>query len=369
MAGLRAVVAGESVAAGAGARLGVLFTGQGAQRVGMARDLYDQSSVFASAVDEILAELDPLLGRPLREVMWGDDAGLVNETGWAQPALFTVEAALFEVLRAHGVTPDYLLGHSIGEVTAAYVSGVWSLKDACRVVAARARLMQALPAGGAMAAIGLPEAEAVELLPEGVSVAAVNTADSVVVSGPQDEVDRLVELVTSRGHKVTRLRVSHAFHSALVDPMLEEFAGVLEAVDFRPSRIPVVSNLTGEAATTEQLCSVDYWIRQVRNTVRFADGVRWLAVQGVTALVELGPDGVLSGLAQHSCAPGTVVTPLLRHRHNDAITLLSAMGRLYAHGVTVDWAPVFAGRGAVRVGLPTYAFQRQRFWPERPVVS
>ena len=358
MAGLRAAAVGEP-AAGA-PRLGVLFTGQGAQRVGMARDLYERSAVFASAVDEILAELDPLLGRPLCEVMWGDDADLVNQTGWAQPALFTVEAALFEVLRAHGVTPDYLLGHSIGEVTAAYVSGVWSLKDACRVVAARARLMQALPAGGAMAAIGLPEAEAVELLPEGVSVAAVNTSDSVVISGPQDE----VELVISGGHKVTRLRVSHAFHSALVDPMLEEFGRVLETVDFQPPRIPVVSNLTGEAATAEQLCSVEYWVRQVRSTVRFADGVRWLGEQGVTALVELGPDGVLSGLAQHSCAPGTVVVPVLRHRHADAPTLLSAMGRLYAHGVAVEWARLFAGCGAVRVGLPTYAFQRERFWPE-----
>ena len=361
LAGLRVAAAGESGAVRPDGRVGVLFTGQGAQRVGMARDLYERSAVFASAVDEILAELDPLLGRPLCEVMWGDDADLVNQTGWAQPALFTVEAALFEVLRACGMAPDYLLGHSIGEVTAAYVSGVWSLKDACRVVAARARLMQALPAGGAMAAVELPEAEIAELLPAGVSIAAVNTSDSVVVSGPQDEVDHLVELVASRGHKVTRLRVSHAFHSALMDPMLEEFAGVLETVDFQPPRIPVVSNLTGEV---EQLCSVEYWVRHVRSTVRFADGVRWLGEQGVTALVELGPDGVLSGLARHSCAPGTVVVPVLRHRHADAPTLLSAIGRLYAHGVAVEWAPLFAGRGAVRVGLPTYAFQRQRFWPD-----
>ncbi|WP_333482456.1 acyltransferase domain-containing protein, partial [Streptomyces sp. RPT161] len=218
-----------------------------------------------------------------------------------------MEAALFEVLRACGVSPDYLLGHSIGEVTAAYVSGVWSLRDACRVVAARARLMQTLPSGGAMAAIPLPEAEVKELLPDAVSIAAVNTADSVVVSGPQDEVDHVAGLVAARGLRVTWLRVSHAFHSGLMDPMLEEFAGVLGTVCFRSPRIPVVSNVTGRAATAEQLCSVGYWVRQVRDAVRFADGVRWLADQGVTALVELGPDGVLSGLAQHSCAPDTLV--------------------------------------------------------------
>ncbi|WP_269854615.1 type I polyketide synthase, partial [Streptomyces sp. RPT161] len=370
MAGLRAAAAGESAAgvvcgsARSGARVGVLFTGQGAQRVGMARELYDRSAVFASAVDAIAAELDPLLDRPLREVMWGVDADLLEQTGWAQPALFTVEAALFEVLRACGVSPDYLLGHSIGEVTAAYVSGVWSLRDACRVVAARARLMQTLPSGGAMAAIPLPEAEVKELLPDAVSIAAVNTADSVVVSGPQDEVDHVAGLVAARGLRVTWLRVSHAFHSGLMDPMLEEFAGVLGTVCFRSPRIPVVSNVTGRAATAEQLCSVGYWVRQVRDAVRFADGVRWLADQGVTALVELGPDGVLSGLAQHSCAPDTLVTPVLRHQHPDAETLLSAVGQLYAHGVAVDWPGVFAGRGATRVPLPTYAFQRQRFWPE-----
>ncbi|MDF3294248.1 SDR family NAD(P)-dependent oxidoreductase [Streptomyces sp. RB6PN23] len=370
MAGLRAAAVGESAAgvvcgsARAGVRVGVLFTGQGAQRVGMARELYDRSPVFALAVDAIAAELDPLLDRPLREVMWGGDADVLDRTGWAQPALFVVEAALFEVLRACGVSPDYLLGHSIGEVTAAYVAGVWSLGDACRVVAARARLMQALPSGGAMAAIPLPEAEVKDLLPDGVSIAAVNTADSVVVSGPQAGVDHVAGLVAARGLRVTWLRVSHAFHSGLMDSMLEEFAGVLGTVCFRSPRIPVVSNVTGRAATAEQLCSVGYWVRQVRDAVRFADGVRWLADQGVTALVELGPDGVLSGLAQHSCAPGTLVVPVLRHQHPDAETLLSAVGCLYAQGVAVDWAGMFAGRGATRVPLPTYAFQRQRFWPD-----
>ncbi|MFE5031821.1 type I polyketide synthase [Streptomyces sp. NPDC056683] len=349
LAGVRHV---SPVAAGTDPRVGVLFTGQGAQRVGMARGLYESSPVFAAALDEIVAELDPLLDRPLFGVMWGDDPGLVDRTGWAQPALFAVEAALFEVLRSYGVSPAFLLGHSIGEVTAAYVAGVWSLPDACRVVAARARLMQALPAGGAMATVQLPEADVVPLLPEGVAVAAVNTAGSVVVSGPRDAVE---ELLASVSVKVTRLRVSHAFHSALMDPMLAEFARVLESVEFREPRIPVVSNLTGEVGA--ELASPGYWVRQVRGTVRFADGVRWLGEQGVTVLVEAGPDGVLSGLVDNSA-------PMLRRKRDDGEAVLAALGHLYARGVAVDWAPVFAGRDAQRVKLPTYAFQHQRFWPE-----
>ncbi|WP_305783694.1 type I polyketide synthase [Symbioplanes lichenis] len=344
LAGLRNV---SPVTAQAAPRLAVLFTGQGAQRIGMARELYESSDVFAAAVDAILAELDPLLGRPLAEVMWGDDPDLINQTGWAQPALFVVEAALFEVLRSHGVTPDYLLGHSIGELTAAYVSGMWSLQDASRVVAARARLMQALPAGGAMATIQMPESE----VPGSVSVAAVNTADSVVVSGSQEAVEQLIASATG---KVTRLRVSHAFHSGLMDPMLDEFAAVLATVEFREPRIPIVSNLTGEPDDAMQ--SADYWVRQVRGTVRFADGVRWLAEQGVTTLVEAGPDGVLSGLVDNS-------VPMLRRKRDDNEALLTALGRLYAQGVAVDWSPVFVDRHARRVDLPTYAFQHQRFWP------
>ncbi|WP_455771931.1 type I polyketide synthase [Streptomyces malaysiensis] len=368
LTGLRAVVSGESApgttlgTAAEDSRLCVLFTGQGAQRVGTARGLYGESPVFAAALDGVLAELDPLLDRPLREVMWGEDAELINETGWAQPALFAVEAALFEVLRAVGVTPDFLLGHSIGEVVAAYIAGVWSLGDACRVVAARARLMQALPSGGAMASIALPEAEVVGLLPESVSVAAVNTADSVVISGPREAVDDLVEAVSGQGHRASRLRLSHAFHSSLMEPMLAEFQQVLESVSFAPPRIPVVSNLTGVLATDEELCSPEYWTRQVRSTVRFADGVRWLAEQGVTALVELGPDGVLSGLARQSCPPETVVVPLLRREQGDVPTLASALAQLCARGVEADWTTLFAARDVTRVPLPTYAFQHQRYW-------
>ena len=364
-------VAGPGVGVARPGRVGVLFPGQGAQRAGMCRELNEASPVFASALDAVLAELDPLLDRPLAGVLWGDDAGLLDQTGWAQPALFAVEAALFELLGACGIRSDFLLGHSIGELTAAYVAGVWSLRDACRVVAARARLMQALPPGGAMAAVDVPEHEITELLPPEVSVAAVNTADSVVISGPQARVDEVVGLVIAHGARVSRLRVSHAFHSDLMDPVLRDFGRVLESVQVAEPRIPVVSNMTGQVTTAEQLRSPEYWARQVREPVRFADGVRCLGEHGVTALVELGPDGVLSGLAQHSCAPSTVLVPVLRRPRpeagsepGDVGTVMSALAQLYVHGVAVDWAAVFAGTGARRVGLPTYAFQHQRFWPD-----
>ena len=228
-------------------------------------------------------------------------------------ALFAVEAALAAFLAACGIVPDFVAGHSIGELTAAYVAGVWSLRDACQVVAARARLMQALPPGGTMASVALPEAQAAALLPAGVSVAAVNTAESVVVSGPGALVDQVMAAAAARGARVSRLRVSHAFHSALMDPVLGEFREVLESVRFAEPAIPVVSGLTGRPAAAGELCSPGYWVRQVRDPVRFAGTLAWLAGHGVTALVEAGPGTVLSGLATCVTGPGPIAVPLLRH--------------------------------------------------------
>ncbi|MEU7574976.1 SDR family NAD(P)-dependent oxidoreductase [Micromonospora sp. NPDC049240] len=351
-------------------RLAVLFGGQGGQRAGMGRELRAAYPVYAEAFDAACAELDRhVTGQSVADVVLAPDgdtrAALLHETRYTQPALFAVEVALHRLLESWGVRPDLLLGHSIGEIAAAHVAGVLTLADAAALVAARGRLMQALPAGGAMVAVEADETEVLPHLTDRVGLAAVNGPTAVVLSGDADAVEAVAATLRAAGRRTSRLRVSHAFHSPRMTPMLDAFREVAAGLTYRAPQLPVVSTLTGAPVDAARLTSPEHWVAHVRDTVRFADGVRALHAEGATTFLEIGPGGVLAALAAECLADAgddLAFVPTLRAGTPEPAALLTAAARLHVRGVPVDRAALAGPGPHPPVALPTYAFRHRHYW-------
>ncbi|MEV5759212.1 type I polyketide synthase [Streptomyces tendae] len=376
--GLTALAAGENApavvrgTARTRGRTAFLFSGQGAQRAGMGSELLAECPPFAAALAEVCGTLAEHLDPSPAEVMSGTGpaAALLDSTEYTQAALFALQVAQFRLLESWGLRPDVVAGHSIGELAAAHVSGVFTLADACALVAARGRLMGALPSGGSMIAVAAAEDEVRPLLTGGVGLAAVNGPRSVVLSGEESAVLRIASHFGRQGRRTTRLRVSHAFHSPLMEPMLEPFRQAAESVTYRKPEFHLVSGVTGRPATQE-VCTPGYWVEHVRKTVRFGPAVEALEAYGVQRYVELGPDAVLTPMVQdlvrdlrdaRDARP--VAVSLARRNTAEPLALATALAHLYADGVPGDWESVFGRHGARRISLPTYPFQRRRYWSD-----
>lgn len=348
-------------------RVGWMFTGQGAQSPGMARGLYESQPVFRQVLDRCAAAFDELRDKPLLSVLWGDDTDLLSRTDYTQPALFAVEVALAETWRSYGVDPSAVLGHSVGEYAAAVVAGVFDLESGLRLIAARGRLMQERCERGSMVAVAAEEADVAPALDGyegGVAIAALNGPASVVVSGETAAVAAITTRLESRGVRCTPLDVSHAFHSPMMEPIVERFREVAESISYRRPRCTFVSNLTGDVVDDE-IATPGYWVRHVRSPVRFADGVAVLA-HHADLMLEIGPRPTLCSMGR-GCIDDQERSwlPSLRPGMDDRAVMFGSLAEIWVRGGIIDWAAVHVGERRSDAGIPRYPFQRQSYWLER----
>jgi acyl transferase domain-containing protein/acyl carrier protein len=353
-----------------------MFTGQGSQYPGMGRGLFDTQPVFRHELEKCAEIVNPLLGIPLLEILFADSSqatSRIDQTQYTQPALFALEYALAAMWRSWGVEPEAVLGHSVGEYVAACVAGVFGLEDGLRLIAERARLMGSLPSGGAMAAVFADEHQvslAIQAQGSQVAIACINGPGNIVVSGQSDAVDRLLSELKNEGVGSRSLVVSHAFHSELMGPVLDPFLQVAASVRFAEPLLPIVSNVTGKVADRGLMSAPEYWRQQICNPVRFADSICALRESGHSVFLEIGPQPVLTGMARATATEADVVwVSSLNRGREDWENLLEAVSTLYTRGVTLEWSGIPRPGAGKRVSLPTYPFQRSRFWLQESGIS
>jgi acyl transferase domain-containing protein len=356
-----------------------MFPGQGSQYVNMGRELYDEEPTFREEVDTCAKFLGPYLQRDLREVIYppvGQEETAqeqLDQTSLTQPAIFVIEYATAQLWMKRGVRPRAMIGHSIGEYVAACLAGIFSLEDALFLVTLRGRLMQQLP-NGSMLAVSLPKEEILAFLGLGLSLAAHNSTTDCVVSGSTDLIEQLEYRLTEKNIPCRRLHGSHAFHSQMMDSILERFTSEVEKIRLYPPTLPYISNLTGTWITEQEATDPSYWAKHLRQTVRFAEGVQILLNNPAVVLLEIGPGRSLTTLARRMAIADRLVLPSLRHPQapgSDSAFLLNTCGQLWCAGVAISWSQLYAGERRRRISLPTYPFERERYWifPQRQSYS